>query len=92
MAIKKIMCCCGSGVGSSFIMEMNVNDVLKDLGHGDVEVTHSTISDCREGAADLFVVGADLADFVKDLPQEQVVTLKNIIDKVELKEKLEPKF
>ena len=92
MAIRKIMCCCGSGVGSSFIVEMNVNDVLKAMGVEGVEVTHSTISDIHPGAADLFIVGNDLADFIKDVPEEQKITLVNIIDKKELQAKLEEKF
>ena len=28
MAIKKIMCCCGSGLGSSMLVRMNVEKVL----------------------------------------------------------------
>lgn len=29
MRIKSIMCCCGGGVGSSFIVQMNVESLLK---------------------------------------------------------------
>lgn len=81
------MCCCGSGLGSSLIVRMNTEDVLKELGRSDIEVTHSTLSDCMPGAADLFIVGGDLEDFVKDIPEK--IVLKNILDKKELKEKLE---
>ena len=41
--------------------------------------------------ADLFVVGRDLADFIKDIPDEQKIVLVNIIDKNELEEKLREK-
>ena len=91
MKVRKIMCACGSGLGSSLMVEMNIQDVLKKMGISGVEVTHSTTSDVRPGAADLFVVGRDLADFIKDIPEEQKVVLVNIIDKGELEEKLREK-
>ena len=101
MAIHKILCCCGSGlgsslivhmnteeVGSSLIVHMNTEEVVKKLGHPEIEVDHSTISDIHEGAADLFVVGGDLADFVNNIPDDKKIVLKNILDKNELEEKL----
>ena len=45
MAINKILCCCGSGLGSSLIVHMNTEDVVKALGHPEIEVDHTTISD-----------------------------------------------
>ena len=53
-------------------------------------VTHSSLSDAAEGAADLFVVGKDLENFVKQLPR--VVILDNIMDKTELENKLRTEF
>lgn len=88
MAIQKVLCCCGSGLGSSLIVHMNTEDVLKNLGHGNIEVTHSSLSDCTPDAADLFVVGGDLEDFVKDIPEDRKVILTNILDKDELETKL----
>lgn len=88
MAIHKIMCCCGSGLGSSLIVRMNVEDVLKKLGVDDIEVVHSSLSDCSPDAADLFVLGGDLADFVAGYPS--VIVLTNILDKNELESKLKP--
>ena len=41
--INKIMCFCGSGLGTSFVMEMNVKKALANLGVSGVEVVHSTI-------------------------------------------------
>ena len=92
MAIKKIMCACGSGLGSSLMVQMNIDDVLRDLGKTDVSVDHTTISDVVPGAADLFVIGRDLENFVTDIPEVQKVILVNIVDKDELKTKLQEKF
>ena len=54
--IKSIMCCCGSGLGSSMLVRMNVEKTLQKIGVSGVSVTHSSLSDAAEGAADLFVV------------------------------------
>ena len=86
------MCACGSGLGSSLMVEMNINDVLKKMGRTDIQVSHSTTSDVKPGAADLFVVGRDLADFIKDVPEDSKVILNNIVDKNELQEKLTEAF
>lgn len=88
--IRSIMCCCGSGLGSSMLVRMNVEKVVQKLGVSGVSVSHSSLSDATEGAADLFVVGKDLENFVKELPR--VVILENIMDKEELEEKLKVEF
>ena len=36
----KILVCCGSGLGSSFMIEMNIENVLNELGVKGVEVNH----------------------------------------------------
>ena len=84
--VHSIMCCCGSGLGSSMLVRMNVEKALKKLGASGISVSHSSLSDAAEGAADLFVVGKDLANFVKELPR--VIILDNIMDKAELETKL----
>ena len=84
--VHSIMCGCGSGLGSSMLVRMNVEKALKKLGASGISVSHSSLSDAAEGAADLFVVGKDLANFVKELPR--VIILDNIMDKAELETKL----
>ena len=51
----KIMAICGSGLGSSFMVEMNIKKVLKKLDI-EAEVEHSDLSSATPGAADLFVM------------------------------------
>ncbi len=92
MAIRKIMCACGHGLGSSLIVHMNIEEVVKKLGHSEIEVDHTTISDINPTAADLFVVGADLGDFIAGIPEDRKVVLTNILDKTELEEKLKAKL
>lgn len=90
MEIKSIMCCCGSGLGSSMLVRMNVEKVLKKIGVTGVDVIHSSVSDATDSAADLFIVGGDLATFVRNLPR--VIILDNIMDMEELETKIKEFF
>ena len=90
MAIKRIMCCCGSGLGSSLLIRMNVEKALKKMGKTGIEVMHSSLSDATPNAADLFVVGGDLESFTHSFPK--VVLLSNLISMPELEEKLKKAF
>lgn len=90
MAIKKIMCCCGSGLGSSLLIRLNVEKVLKKLGKSGIEVMHSSLSDASANAADLFVVGGDLESFTLSFPK--VILLSNLMSMAELEAKLSKVF
>ncbi len=88
--IKKILCFCGSGLGTSFLMEMNAKKALNSLGIADVEVDHTTIDDIVPGAADLFICGADL------LPNAEragkAIGLNNMVSIEEMTSKLKEAF
>lgn len=90
MEIKKIMCCCGQGLGSSLIIRMNVEKTLKKLGTTGIEVLHASLSDASPDSADLFVVGGDLEAFTHSFPH--IVLLDNIVSLPELEEKLKKVF
>jgi PTS system ascorbate-specific IIB component len=88
--IKKILCFCGSGLGTSFVMEMNVKKALTNLGITGVEVVHSTIDDVMPGAADLFVCSEDL---VKNAEKAgKAIGVKNMVSVPEIQEKLKAAF
>ena len=52
----KILAVCAHGLGSSFLMEMNIKKALVKLGI-EAEVGHSDLSITASGDADLFVMG-----------------------------------
>ena len=81
-----MMAVCGTGFGSSFMVEMNIKTVLNDLGVTGVEVEHSDLGAATHGSADVFVAGRDIAMAMGHL--ENVLVLDNLLDKNELKEKL----
>jgi len=86
----KIAAVCGSGLGSSFMLEMNIKSILDQLGidQNDIEVTHFDLGSAMPDSADHFFVGQDLADATEKLGKDKVTVLKSIIDKNELKEKV----
>ncbi len=88
--IKKIMCFCGSGLGTSFVMEMNVKKALTNLGITGVEVEHSTIDDVMPGAADLFVCSQDLLPNAEKAGK--AIGVKNMVAVAEIQEKLQAVF
>ncbi|SFC93709.1 PTS sugar transporter subunit IIB [Clostridium uliginosum] len=83
----KILVCCGSGLGSSFMIEMNIENTLKSLGIKGIEVAHSDLSSAKGIPADVYVGTRDIAVRLEGLGGE-VVSLNNMIDSAELKDKL----
>ncbi len=90
MAIKKIMCCCGNGLGSSLLARINVEDVLKSLGRSDIECVNTAISDASDDAADLFFIARDLESSAGHLTNK--VVLDNVLDKAAIKAALEERL
>lgn len=87
----KILVVCGHGLGSSFMVEMNVQEVLKNLNvEQEIEVEHSDIMTASPEMADLFICGRDLEENAARLGE--VLILDNILDKQELEEKLTDKL
>ena len=85
----KIMAICGSGLGSSFMVEMNIKGAQKlEI---EAEVEHSDLSSATPGAADLFVMAKDIAASAS-VPESQLVVINNIIDINELEAQLRAWF
>ncbi|CAM3888323.1 MULTISPECIES: PTS sugar transporter subunit IIB [Paenibacillus] len=83
----KIICVCGLGQGTSLILRMNVENVLKDLGvQADVE--HTDVSTASGMSADFIVTSNELA---QSLPGHSatIVIVNNYFDLNEIKEKLQ---
>ncbi|WAA12082.1 PTS sugar transporter subunit IIB [Fervidibacillus halotolerans] len=86
----KILAICGSGLGSSFMLEMNIQQALSELGVDNIEVEHSDLSSATSDAADLFVMAKDIAEGASHLGER--IVLESIIDQDELKTKLKSKL
>lgn len=83
----KILVCCGSGLGSSFMMEINIKKVLKELNISNVEVDHSDLGSAKGLKADIYVGTRDIASQLTSFGGE-IISLNSMIDMKELKSKL----
>ena len=82
----KFLAVCGSGLGTSFMVEMNINQILGELGVTGVEVSHSDLSSATPGDADVFFLAKDIAEGGAHLGE--VVVMESIIDMDELRTKV----
>lgn len=84
--MKKILVVCGNGLGSSFIIEMNVKNMLKEMGI-EAEVSHTDLATSKTEKADLYLGAKDLVEALDD-GTRNVAKLTNILDLDELREAL----
>ena len=85
--MTKFLAVCSTGLGSSFMVEMNIAKVLKDLGITGIDVDHADLGSVSAGSADAIFVGRDIADAAAHLGD--VVVLNSIIDLNELRDKVQ---
>jgi PTS system ascorbate-specific IIB component len=88
--MKKILVVCGNGLGSSFIVEMNVKNVLKDMGV-EASVSHTDLTTAKSEVADLYIGSRDLISNLED-GNKTIEGLTNILDQNELRSVLEKHF
>ena len=82
----KILAVCAHGLGSSFLMEMNIKKALTKLGI-EAEVGHSDLSITASGDADLFVMGADIVDS-SSIDRSKIIVINNLVSADEFEQKL----
>lgn len=80
---------CQSGLGSSFMVQMNIQNLLEEENvKDDIKVDHGDVGSATEDQADYFFIDPTLETSAGNLPKEKVVVLKSLIDADELKEKV----
>ena len=75
----KIITACSSGLGSSFMTQLNIEKALKNLGVDGVETDHMDIASVTPTSADVLFVGRDIAEAAVVLMPD-VVVLDSLID------------
>lgn len=80
---------CQSGLGSSFMVEMNIQNILQDEKvKEDIKVSHSDVGSATPDQADYFFIDPTLETSASNLPKDRVVILKSLVDAEELKQKI----
>lgn len=85
-----ILVVCGAGLGSSFACQMSVESVLKELGV-EAKVEHSDISSAAGTRADILILASNFKNQIEKYNlTSKVIYLERLIDKNEIRSKLEP--
>lgn len=84
--MTKFLAVCSTGLGSSFMVQMNIEKILKQLGITGIEVDHADLGSVAKGDAAAVFVGRDIAEAAEGLGD--VVVLDSIIDMKELRKKV----
>jgi len=84
----KILAVCGMGFGSSMILKMTMEHVLKDLGIK-ADIVIADIGTAKSESADLIVTSHEFGNMLRgrNIP---MVEMKNYVDRNEMKAKLMP--
>ena len=80
----KILAVCGFGVGSSMILKMSIERVLKELGVS-AEVDNTDINDARGSKCDVIFTSPELQKELQGTVGVPVYPVKKYMDLVEVK-------
>lgn len=82
----KILAVCGMGLGSSLLLRIGVEEVLREL-HVEASVEAVDITTARAGGADLIVTSAQFAEMLQGAGVP-VVSVHDYVDRSEMRAKL----
>ncbi|MBS4195629.1 PTS sugar transporter subunit IIB [Lederbergia citri] len=83
----KILCVCGLGQGTSLILRMNVETVLREMGIS-ADVEHMDVSSASGTAADYIITSNELAQSLGGV-SAKIIVVNNYFDQGEIKAALE---
>ena len=84
----KILAVCGFGCGSSMILRMSIEKVLRELGV-DAEVENTDLTGGRDGTADVIFTSYELAQELEGTVSTPVYPISHYTDLKEVKEQVE---
>lgn len=85
----KFLCVCQVGLGSSFMVQMNIQNVLNSEGvTEDIEIGHADVGSTTPDMADYFFMEKTLGEMNATLPRDKMVLLNSLIDQNETREKV----
>ncbi|RDX02581.1 PTS sugar transporter subunit IIB [Listeria kieliensis] len=82
----KILTVCGLGQGTSLILRMNVENVLREM-EVEADVEHIDVSAARSMSVDIVVTSQELAETLGET-SAKVVIVNNYFDNAEIKQAL----
>lgn len=83
----KALVCCRAGMGSSMLLKIKADQVISE-NNFPIETEHGNLDSLNGFTGDLVITMDDLSDELKD-QVPYALGIRNIVDKVEMKEKIE---
>ncbi|SHK25791.1 PTS system, ascorbate-specific IIB component [Clostridium cavendishii DSM 21758] len=81
----KFLAVCGFGVGSSMVLKMSIEKVLRELGV-DAEVENTDLNSARGADCDVIFTSAELQEELKGTCNVPVYPVKKYMDLAEVKD------
>ncbi|WP_245153983.1 PTS sugar transporter subunit IIB [Jeotgalibacillus proteolyticus] len=82
----KILAVCGNGLGTSFMLSLNVNKVLKDLNI-DGECKNMDLASAKTESADYYIGSPEIMEQLED-GNKKVIPVVNMVSQNEIAEKV----
>ncbi len=83
----RIQTVCGFGLGSSLMLKMNIDTILKDNSIR-AETFCGDVASCTSNDCSVIFISRDLGDRIKDRTKVPVVIIDNFMDKDEVRTKV----
>lgn len=84
----KILAVCGFGVGSSMVLKMTIDKVVKEMGIK-ATVENTDLSSAKAETADVYFTSKELATELSNSVKNPVYPVKKYMDKEEVKSQME---
>lgn len=86
----KVLAACGNGMGSSMVIKMKIEKVLRELGHSDFKVDSCSVGEAKAQASgyDIIVASKHLIHELDGRTKGKLLGLDNLMDSDEIKEKI----
>lgn len=84
----KILAVCGFGVGSSMVLKMTIDKVIKEMGVK-ASVENTDLSTAKAENADIYFTSHELAAELRSSVKNPVYPVKKYMDKEEVKSQME---
>ena len=83
----KIQCVCGFGCGSSLMLRMAIDDILKkhDL---EADTFCGDVGTCLSNQCDVIFISRELSELIFERAEVPVVVIDNFMDSAEVEEKV----
>ena len=87
MKVPKVQCVCGFGCGSSLMLRMAIDDILRKLDL-EADTFCGDVGTCLSNPCDVIFISKELSELIMDRAQVPVIIIENLMDSAEVEEKV----